>query len=122
MRVDLDGACWPAGVQVETQPLVSQPYDRDAWRRRVVEAALGGAPARTTATTTLCGSPLELVESDTAVVALYAFVEHVGVAVARAPDAAALRAHRDANVALLRDARPDWRGPDIVCLLELWEI
>jgi hypothetical protein len=121
VRVDLDGARWPVGVRLETEPLVSQPYDREAWRRRVVEAGLGGAPARSTATTTRCGSPLELVESEAAIVALYTFVDHVGVAVARAPDAAALAAHRDEIVALLRDARPDWRGPEIVCLVELWE-
>ncbi len=119
MRIDLEPAArWPTGVRFEIEPLVSQPYDRDAWRRRVVAAALPGAPSRSTTTTTLCGFPMELVESDTVIVALYAFIDHVGVAVVRGPEVAA---HRDDIVALLRAARPDWHGPEIVCLRELWE-
>ena len=112
MRLDIDpDSRWPAAVLLEVEPLISQPYDLAAWRRRIVERA----PGRSRATTTDCGWPMELVESETAVVALYAFIDHVAAAVARGP------AHRDEVIALLRGARPDWRGAEIVCLTEIWE-
>ncbi len=116
MRVDIDPeGRWPADVVIDIEPLVSQPYDVAAWRRRVVERALGGAAGRVSATTTDCGWPMELVEGDYAIAALYTFGDHVAAAIARGAG------HRAEVVALLRAARPDWRGPDIACLAELWE-
>jgi hypothetical protein len=119
VRVDLDQTGWPAEAVLELEPLRPRPLDPDAWRAATLARAGGPGPSRPGATVT--GFAMEVVESGTALVAFYAFIDHVGVAIVRFPDAAALAAHREAVIARLATARPDWRGPEIAYLAQLWE-
>jgi hypothetical protein len=86
----------PAGVTVESEPLRF------------------GAPTGATDHVTACGWRYSLLnEPDGAVVAVYAFLDHVGVVRARGPQGAIL--------ALLATARPDWNSDDVIALAQLWD-
>jgi hypothetical protein len=123
VRLDIDPESrWPVDVLLEIEPLCSQPYDAEAWRRRILDRVAPGETVHTTAGTTEHGFPMAIVEAGTCIVALYSFVDHVAAAIARAGDRETLAARRDEILALLRGARPDWSGPDIVCLAQLWEV
>ena len=122
MRIELDADDgWPAGVRLLVEPLRSCPYDRAAWRRRIALWAGVDPEIPFTASATRCGFPMEIAETATCVVALYTFIDHVAAAIALAVDPATLAHCRAEILARLRDARPDWTGPEIVCLAELWQ-
>jgi len=52
--------------------------------------------------------------------ALYQFLEYSGEVVVIATSVERWRLHREALLAVLRSAQPDFRGPDVVALSELW--
>lgn len=52
--------------------------------------------------------------------AFYQFLEYAAEVVIVATSAARLQAHLDELVQLLKSAKPDFRGPQVVALSELW--
>ena len=85
----------PDGVVVEAEPL------RFAGERVELDR------------TTACGWRYRVDEADGGWVARYSFLDHETTVRARGP--------RDAVLAVLASARPDWRGDDVIALIQLWE-
>jgi len=98
----------PSGVSAEVRPLRFRPPDLDAFMR---ELAGPGPPPMTRATNT--GWPFHLVERGDRFIALYQFLDHIGVVEMRGP--------RDEVLRALEQARPDWSGPDVIALSQLWD-
>lgn len=94
----------PDGVTAEAEPLAFRPIDLPAFVHE------RGEP---TTYTSACGWPYHLVEQADRFVAVFEFLDHIGVVVLRGP--------RDAILRVLEQARPDWRSPDIIALSQLWD-
>jgi hypothetical protein len=111
MQTVLDAA---GDLAVQIEPLRFARRDLD---RLIDEIAAGlGAGARRSERVASLGWPYVLVEADGQAAAIYRFLTHVGVVRVQAP-----RARRDDVLRLLDSARPDWSGPDVIALAQLWE-
>jgi len=134
MRVVLPARDWPPGLACKIAPLALLPDDLRAWIRTAVGRELSAGARlelvseRETATDT--GWPMRLVEAhvvegsairEVRLAALYAFFEHGGSAVIAARDRGTLEPHREAAVAWLRAARPEFSG-EVATLAELWDL
>jgi len=96
----------PASVFADVQPLQFRPLDIAAF----VQEQTGGAG---TLHATQSGWQYQLVELADRFVAVFEFIDHVGVVVLRGP--------RDEVLHVLEQARPDWHGADVIALSELWD-
>ena len=96
----------PAGVTVEIHPLRFRPADVAAYARELT----GREPKHGR---TRDGWPLYLVEQDDRFVAVFEFLDRIGVVFLEGP--------RHAVLAVLTDARPDWRDAEVIAISELWD-
>ncbi|MGE5181973.1 MAG: tetratricopeptide repeat protein [Acidobacteriota bacterium] len=95
----------PAGMKIEMGRVIEH-RTRSEWPFRIVEA-------------TVMTPKGEVVEAR--LCALYNFMEHGAVAIARTQDRASMETHGKAILAILEGGRPDWRGQPI-CLAEAWDL
>ncbi len=95
----------PPGMKIEIGRMIEH-RTRSEWPFRLVEA-------------TVMTPQGEVVEAR--LCALYNFMEHGAVAIARAQDRASMETHGKAILAILEGGRPDWRGQPI-CLADAWDL
>ena len=99
----------PPGVTAEAWPLRFRPADL----AELVREVAGDPQVRATTLTTRCGWHYHVAEPGDRFVAIFEFLDHVGVVV--------MTGDREAVMRVLDDARPDWRGDDVIALAQLWE-
>jgi tetratricopeptide (TPR) repeat protein len=95
----------PTGLKVELGGLVDRKTHCE-WPVRVVEATAFAADG-TVVEARLC--------------AMFTFMDHCAVAIARTADPAAMQRVRNDLVAIFDGGRPDWRG-DPICLADAWDV
>jgi hypothetical protein len=104
----------PEGFRLEVLPLAPIPDDLPAWVERTM-GAVGEHASEETETAT--GWPLALV---TAADVVWGFVQvnpYVGAACVRGPGGTGWQ---EAAKAILRTARPDWRGDEVVSVADFY--
>jgi len=119
---------------IEIDPLVLLPDNREQWLGSIVLRDIPeGVNARVMnsidTAADLCW-PMQLVHEfllspegkllETRIAALYRFFEYGTAALVRGRNAERYEANRPKLLEVLASGRPDWRGPEVVALADLW--
>ena len=125
----------PPAAIVTYGPIIVRPDESKRWLEQVVrfdlppgmKVELGSVVDHKTAD----GWPMRLVETlvstpkgdvaEARLAAIYTFMEHGAVAIARTADRGSMESHGKAILGILERGRPDWRG-EPACLAGAWDL
>jgi hypothetical protein len=128
------GGADPPDLTIDVDPLVLLPDNRQQWLGGIILRDIAeGTNARvmnTLDTATDLGWPMQLVHEvllspeakllETRLVAIYRFFEYGAAALVRGRNEERYEANRPKLLEVLASGRPDWRGPEVVALADLW--